>query len=108
LAGWLSLLYRAVAGHKTRKTLGNGVGANESIRGLHSVTMVVRSLGHTLELMTGLLARRFQKIPLLTRPLGCHTRERPTPRIYRGRAQIGFDSAIVAPGRWRDGSAKRL
>jgi len=34
---------------------GNGVGAGEAIRGLHGVTMVVRSLGRTLELMTGLL-----------------------------------------------------
>ena len=34
---------------------GNGVGADEAIRGLHSVTLVVRSLGRTLELMTGLL-----------------------------------------------------
>jgi glyoxalase family protein len=37
---------------------GSGVGAGEAIRGLHSVTMVVRSLGHTLELMTGLLGYR--------------------------------------------------
>lgn len=34
---------------------GNGVGAAEAIRGLHSVTMVVRSAGPTLELMTGVL-----------------------------------------------------
>ena len=34
---------------------GNGVGAAEAIRGLHSVTMTVRSLGRTLELMTGML-----------------------------------------------------
>jgi len=34
---------------------GNGVGSAEAIRGLHSVTMAVRSLGRTLELMTGLL-----------------------------------------------------
>jgi len=34
---------------------GNGVGSSEAIRGLHSVTMTVRSLGRTLELMTGLL-----------------------------------------------------
>jgi glyoxalase family protein len=32
-----------------------GVGAGEAIRGLHSVTMVVQSLGRTLDLMTGLL-----------------------------------------------------
>jgi glyoxalase family protein len=37
---------------------GNGIGANEAIRGLHSVTMVVRSLGRTLELMTGVLGYR--------------------------------------------------
>jgi glyoxalase family protein len=36
----------------------NGVGADAAIRGLHSVTMVVRSLGHTRELMTGLLGYR--------------------------------------------------
>jgi glyoxalase family protein len=34
---------------------GNGVGAGDAIRGLHSVTMVVRSPRATLELMTGLL-----------------------------------------------------
>ncbi len=34
---------------------GNGVGADAAIRGLHSVTMVVRSLGPTRELMTELL-----------------------------------------------------
>jgi len=34
---------------------GSGVGAGEAVRGLHSVTMVVRSIGHTLELLTGLL-----------------------------------------------------
>ncbi len=34
---------------------GNGVGATEAIRGLHSVTMVIRSLAPTLELMTGVL-----------------------------------------------------
>ena len=37
---------------------GNGVGTGEAIRGLHSVTMAVRSLDHTLELMTGLLGYR--------------------------------------------------
>jgi glyoxalase family protein len=37
---------------------GNGVGAGEAIRGLHSVTMVVRSLRNTLELMTDLLGYR--------------------------------------------------
>ena len=34
---------------------GGGVGTREAIRGLHSVTMVIRSLAETLELMTGLL-----------------------------------------------------
>ncbi len=34
---------------------GSGVEADAAIRGLHSVTMVVRSLGGTLELLTGLL-----------------------------------------------------
>lgn len=34
---------------------GGGLGANEAIRGLHSVTMVVRSLEQTLELMTQFL-----------------------------------------------------
>jgi len=34
---------------------GSGVEPIEAIRGLHSVTMAIRSLGHTLELMTGLL-----------------------------------------------------
>jgi glyoxalase family protein len=34
---------------------GNGVEAGEAIRGLHSVTMVVRDPGPTLELMTGVL-----------------------------------------------------
>ena len=34
---------------------GSGIGAADAIRGLHSVTMTVRSIGHTLELMTGLL-----------------------------------------------------
>jgi glyoxalase family protein len=34
---------------------GNGVGAGDAIRGLHSVTMTVRSLDGSLELLTGLL-----------------------------------------------------
>ncbi len=34
---------------------GSGVGADQAIRGLHSVTLSVRSSGPTLELMTGLL-----------------------------------------------------
>jgi glyoxalase family protein len=37
---------------------GNGVGPEAAIRGLYSVTMVVRSLGRTLDLMTGLLGYR--------------------------------------------------
>jgi glyoxalase family protein len=37
---------------------GNGVGAGDAIRGLHSVTMVVRSLGGTRALMTDLLGYR--------------------------------------------------
>jgi glyoxalase family protein len=37
---------------------GNGVGEDAAIRGLHSVTMVVRSPGRTLDLMTGLLGYR--------------------------------------------------
>lgn len=38
-----------------RPWTGSGVGPEAAIRGLHGVTMVVRSIGHTLELMTGLL-----------------------------------------------------
>ncbi len=34
---------------------GNGVGAGEAIRGLHSVTLLVRTLAPTLELMTSVL-----------------------------------------------------
>jgi glyoxalase family protein len=34
---------------------GNGVGAGEAIRGLHSVTLLVRTLAPTLELMTNVL-----------------------------------------------------
>jgi len=37
---------------------GGGVGAEQAIRGLHGVTMVVASPGKTLELMTGLLGFR--------------------------------------------------
>jgi glyoxalase family protein len=37
---------------------GNGVDAEAAIRGLHSVTMTVRALGATRELMTGLLGYR--------------------------------------------------
>jgi glyoxalase family protein len=54
------LWFELVAGDRDARTpwTGNGVGAGEAIRGLHSVTMTVRSLGHTLELMTGLLGYR--------------------------------------------------
>jgi glyoxalase family protein len=37
---------------------GNGVGPDQAIRGLHSVTMTVRSRAETLRLMTGLLGYR--------------------------------------------------
>jgi glyoxalase family protein len=37
---------------------GNGVGAGEAIRGIHSVTMVVRAREHTVRLMTDLLGYR--------------------------------------------------
>lgn len=37
---------------------GNGIGSDAAIRGLHSVTMTVRSLDATRELMTGLLGYR--------------------------------------------------
>lgn len=37
---------------------GNGVGADEAIRGLHSVTTIVRNSGPTLDLMTGVLGYR--------------------------------------------------
>ena len=53
---WLELL----ASDRDSRTpwTGNGVGTDEAIRGLHSVTLVVRSLGPTLELMTRLLGYR--------------------------------------------------
>jgi glyoxalase family protein len=38
--------------------IGGGVSVDEAIRGLHSVTMMVRSAARTLELMTGLLGYR--------------------------------------------------
>ncbi len=38
--------------------IGNGVGAGDAIRGLHSVTLTVRSLGPTVDVMTGLLGYR--------------------------------------------------
>jgi glyoxalase family protein len=43
------------AGDAREPWTGNGVGAGEAIRGLHSVTMVVRAAGPTLELMTDVL-----------------------------------------------------
>lgn len=50
---WVEL----VAGHRDARPpwTGNGVGEAEAIRGLHSVTLLVRSLAPTLELMTGVL-----------------------------------------------------
>jgi glyoxalase family protein len=51
----LSFELVAAGGDVRTPWTGNGVGAGEAIRGLHSVTMTVRSLGHTLELMTDLL-----------------------------------------------------
>lgn len=50
---WVDL----VAGHRDTRPpwTGHGVGETEAIRGLHSVTLLVRSLGPTLELMTGVL-----------------------------------------------------
>jgi glyoxalase family protein len=42
----------------TRRPWTGGVGAEAAIRGLHSVSMVVRSAERTLELMTGLLGYR--------------------------------------------------
>ena len=48
-----------VAGNDRRAPWsGAGIDAAMAVRGLHSVTMVVRSLGHTRELMTGLLGYR--------------------------------------------------
>jgi glyoxalase family protein len=54
------LWFELVASDRDSRTpwTGNGVGGSEAIRGLHSVTMVVRSLSETLELMTGLLGWR--------------------------------------------------
>jgi glyoxalase family protein len=50
---WIELIG---TGSDTRAAwTGNGVGASQAIRGLHSVTMVVRALGPTLALMTGVL-----------------------------------------------------
>ena len=39
---------------------GSGVGAADAVRGLHSVTMVVRAMGRTKELMTELLGYRVE------------------------------------------------
>jgi glyoxalase family protein len=54
------LWFELVGNDRDRRTpwTGNGVGASDAIRGLHSVTMVVRSLGRTRELMTELLGYR--------------------------------------------------
>ena len=54
------LWFELIASDRDARTAwtGNGVGAGEAIRGLHSVTMTVRSLGHTLDVMTGLLGYR--------------------------------------------------
>ena len=51
------LWFELVAGDRDTRTpwIASGVGSNEAIRGLHSVTMVVRSLEQTLDLMTQLL-----------------------------------------------------
>jgi len=51
------LWFHLVGNGDDRRTpwAGGGVGSNDAIRGLHSVTMVVRSRQATLELMTGLL-----------------------------------------------------
>ena len=54
------LVFELVASDRDGRSpwTGNGVGAPAAIRGLHSVTMVVRSPARTLELMTGLLGYR--------------------------------------------------
>ena len=51
------LWFELVASDRDARTpwTGGGIGANEAIRGLHGVTMVVRSLEQTLELMTQFL-----------------------------------------------------
>jgi glyoxalase family protein len=51
------LWFELVGSHRDARApwTGNGVGAGEAIRGLHSVTMVVRSAERSLALMTGLL-----------------------------------------------------
>jgi glyoxalase family protein len=54
------LAIELVANDRDRRTpwTAGGVGADAAVRGLHSVTMVVRSLDRTLELMKGLLGFR--------------------------------------------------
>jgi glyoxalase family protein len=51
------LAFELIANDRDARTpwTGGGVGAESAVRGLHSVTMVVRSPVKTLELMTGLL-----------------------------------------------------
>ena len=52
--------FELVANDRDTRTpwTGNGVGADEAIRGLHSVTLIIRVPAHTLDLMTGLLGYR--------------------------------------------------
>jgi glyoxalase family protein len=54
------LWFELIGSHSDRRTpwTGNGVGAAEAIRGLHSVTMMVRSIAPTLQLMTEVLGYR--------------------------------------------------
>src|SRR5262245_43550820 len=53
------LSFELVAGTDPREPwTGGGIGADAAIRGLHSVTMTVRSLEGTIGLMTGLLGYR--------------------------------------------------
>ena len=54
------LWFELIASDRDPRTpwTGNGVAVNEAVRGLHSVTMMVRSRVRTLELMTGLLGYR--------------------------------------------------
>jgi len=54
------LWFELIASDRDPRTpwTGGGVGANEAIRGLHGVTMVVRSLAPTVQLMTDLLGYR--------------------------------------------------
>ena len=84
---------------------GNGVGADEAIRGLHSVTMVVRSLAPTLELMTGLLGYHVVDEAEQPHARG-RGRRRPRPR-HRHRRRPGrrprpsTASAPCTTWRWR-------